>query len=109
MVTLRVMKVVGVKELKAKLSEYLRLVKQGEVVLVTDRDEVVAELRAARRGSAAPGDLEDTLDVLAESGEVMRPRVAKQARRWAVRGLGLPDGTARRLVDEGRSDDATPV
>ncbi len=44
-----VMKVVGVKELKNKLSEYLRLVKSGEVVLVTDRGDVVAELRAPAR------------------------------------------------------------
>ncbi len=36
---------VGIKELKNRLSEYLRLVKAGEVVLVTERGEVVAELR----------------------------------------------------------------
>src|SRR5690606_20017577 len=40
------MKVVGIKELKNKLSEYLRLVKAGEVVLISDRGDVVAELRA---------------------------------------------------------------
>lgn len=39
------MKVVGIKELKNKLSEYLRLVKAGEVVLISDRGDVVAELR----------------------------------------------------------------
>ncbi len=43
------MKVVGIKQLKARLSEYLRLAKAGETVLVTERDEVVAELRPARR------------------------------------------------------------
>jgi len=42
------MKAVGVKQLKARLSEYLRAVKAGEIILVTDRDEVVAELRPAR-------------------------------------------------------------
>ena len=41
-----IMKVVGIKELKNKLSEYVKLVKAGEVVLVTDRGDVVAELRA---------------------------------------------------------------
>lgn len=40
------MRKVGVKLLKNKLSEYLRLVAAGEVILVTDRDQVVAELRA---------------------------------------------------------------
>ena len=39
------MKSVGIKALKNHLSRYLDLVRQGEVVLVTDRDEVIAELR----------------------------------------------------------------
>ncbi len=38
------MKTVGVRELKNRLSEYLRSVRAGEGVLVTDRGEVVAEL-----------------------------------------------------------------
>ena len=37
-------KTVGVRDLKNKLSEYLRRVRLGESVLVTDRGEVVAEL-----------------------------------------------------------------
>jgi antitoxin (DNA-binding transcriptional repressor) of toxin-antitoxin stability system len=40
------MKVVGIRELKDKLSEYVRIARAGESVLVTDRGEVVAELRA---------------------------------------------------------------
>ncbi|MFZ5469868.1 MAG: type II toxin-antitoxin system Phd/YefM family antitoxin [Myxococcota bacterium] len=40
------MKSVGIKVLKNNLSRYLDLVRQGEVVLVTDRDEVIAELRS---------------------------------------------------------------
>ena len=36
---------VGVCELKNRLSEYLRMVRRGEEVLVTDRGEPVAELR----------------------------------------------------------------
>jgi antitoxin (DNA-binding transcriptional repressor) of toxin-antitoxin stability system len=35
---------VGLKVLKNKLSEYVRLAQGGEVILVTDRDRVVAEL-----------------------------------------------------------------
>ena len=38
------MRAVGIKVLKNKLSEYVRLAEQGEIVLVTDRDRVVAEL-----------------------------------------------------------------
>jgi prevent-host-death family protein len=37
-------KTVGLRELKNRLSEYVREVRSGEGVLVTDRGEVVAEL-----------------------------------------------------------------
>ena len=40
------MKSVGIKVLKNKLSEYVRLAAQGEVILICDHDNVVAELRA---------------------------------------------------------------
>jgi antitoxin (DNA-binding transcriptional repressor) of toxin-antitoxin stability system len=43
---------VGVKVLKNKLSEYVRLAGGGETVLVTDRDRVVAELGPPRPGRA---------------------------------------------------------
>lgn len=39
------MRTVGIKVLKNRLSEYIRLVIAGETILVTDRDRVVAELR----------------------------------------------------------------
>ena len=47
------MRVVGIKELKNKLSEYVRLVAGGETVLVADRDHVVAELVPPREERAA--------------------------------------------------------
>ena len=46
------MKAVGVKVLKNKLSEYVRLAESGETVLVTDRDRVVAELGPRPPGRA---------------------------------------------------------
>jgi antitoxin (DNA-binding transcriptional repressor) of toxin-antitoxin stability system len=48
------MRSVGIKVLKNKLSEYLRLAAGGETVLVTDRDRVIAELIAPREGRSAP-------------------------------------------------------
>lgn len=98
------MKTVGVKRLKARLSEYLRAVKSGEVVLVTERDEVVAELRPAQRQPAPPHDLTGALELLAESGEVTRAAAPKAAWRWHARGLGLAAGTALALLDELRGD-----
>lgn len=46
------MRAVGLKTLKNKLSEYVRLAARGETVLVTDRDRVVAELVPPRSGRA---------------------------------------------------------
>jgi hypothetical protein len=51
------MRSVGLKVLKNKLSEYVRLAAGGETVLVTDRDRVVAEIVLAelvREGWLAP-------------------------------------------------------
>lgn len=47
---------VGLKTLKNKLSEYVRLVASGETVLISDRDRVVAELVPPRetRGRTVP-------------------------------------------------------
>jgi antitoxin (DNA-binding transcriptional repressor) of toxin-antitoxin stability system len=38
------MRSVGLKQLRKKLSEYVRLVTAGETILVTDRERVVAEI-----------------------------------------------------------------
>jgi antitoxin (DNA-binding transcriptional repressor) of toxin-antitoxin stability system len=46
------MRAVGIKVLKNKLSEYVRLASSGETVLVTDHDRVVAELGPPRPGRA---------------------------------------------------------
>jgi antitoxin (DNA-binding transcriptional repressor) of toxin-antitoxin stability system len=53
------MRAVGVKVLKNKLSEYVRLAQSGETVLVTDRDRVVAEL-----GPPQPGRAPQLVDAL---------------------------------------------
>jgi antitoxin (DNA-binding transcriptional repressor) of toxin-antitoxin stability system len=44
------MRSVGIKVLKNRLSEYIRLASQGETILVTDRDRVVAEITEPQAG-----------------------------------------------------------
>lgn len=44
------MRSVGIKVLKNKLSEYIRMASQGETILVTDRDRVVAEITRPQSG-----------------------------------------------------------
>jgi antitoxin (DNA-binding transcriptional repressor) of toxin-antitoxin stability system len=60
------MKAVAVKELKNRLSQYLREVASGEVVLVTDRGKVVAELR--RPSTDIRLDFDRSLEPLAAQG-----------------------------------------
>ena len=98
------MKVVGIKQLKARLSEYVRLVKAGETVLVTERDEVVAELRPARRHAPIADRVEELLEALAASGEITRAAQTKGDWTWGSRGLGLPPGAAQVLLDELRQE-----
>jgi antitoxin (DNA-binding transcriptional repressor) of toxin-antitoxin stability system len=92
---------VGVKELKNRLSEYLREVRRGTRVLVTDRSTVVAEVRQ-------PGP--DTPD------DSRHPRAAE----WIDAGLltppsrpraplprspvSAPSGTARAILDALRDE-----
>jgi len=47
------MRSVGLKVLKNKLSEYVRLAAGGETVLVTDRDHVVAEIVPPQAGRSS--------------------------------------------------------
>ena len=62
---------VGTKELKNRLSHYLRLVREGENVQVTDHGTVVAEIRAAR--VAASKD-EACLQTLEQEGVATKGR-----------------------------------
>lgn len=50
------MRLVGLKVLKNKLSEYIRLAAAGETVLVTDRDRVVAEIVPPQPGRKLASD-----------------------------------------------------
>ncbi len=62
---------VPVRDLKSRLSEYLRRVRAGERVIVTDRGRPMAELTPLRQEALDP---EERLARLAEAGEVQRPR-----------------------------------
>jgi len=87
------MKTVGIRELKNRLSEYLRRVRLGESILVTDRGEVVAELLPPGKGQGDPS-IPAELQSLAKRGLLT---------------LGAPAGTdlypalTRRQGERGRS------
>lgn len=96
------MHAVGIRELKNRLSHYVRLVKAGESVLVTDRGEVVAELgppgQRARDSRFSPAILE-----AARRGELTLPTVRGKP-DYSTPPKIFPDGTAKRLLDEERGE-----
>ena len=55
---------VGTKQLKNQLSRYLQRVRAGEVVKVTDRGRVVAEMRGVVPDDTADGEMVRELDTV---------------------------------------------
>ena len=97
------MRSVGVKALKARLSEYLRLVKAGETVLVTERDEVVAEIRPSIHQPIAPSSLAEGLRRMAENGEATL--ASEDIRTWSgPTPQGSPGGSSSSILNFLRSD-----
>ena len=102
------MRVVNVKELKARLSAYLREADRGEVFLVTDRGRVVARL--------APPPLESELEPR-QSNDALARLVAMGCRPplrqrrptdygWGTTGADLPAAEIDALLEEARKDRA---
>ena len=96
------MKAVAIKELKNRLSHYLRDVSSGEIVLVTDRGKVVAELRKPTAG--ARGDaFAEALEPLAAEGllhlGLPQDRRAYRKTRARLR------GSSQELVDAERAEE----
>lgn len=96
------MKAVGIRELKNRLSEYVRLVRAGEEILVTDRGVVVAELRPPQQDAATAG-LHPGLARLARQ-ERLRPGGANSPELYPRFERMTPVGTAPRLLDEERGE-----
>jgi len=73
------MQSVGIKALKNKLSEYIRVVAAGETVLVTDRGRVVAEF-VAPRVAADASSAEQRMGELVRLGLLTPAKVSPKAR-----------------------------
>jgi prevent-host-death family protein len=95
---LRAMRKVGLKILKNKLSEYVRLAAAGETVVITDRGRAVAELVPPRR---AP---ESLIERGVREGWI---RPAKRGANWPPKGKPVPGLTFEQLMadlDRDRED-----
>ena len=101
------MKSVGIKVLKDNLSKYLRMVRDGEIVLVTDRDEVIAEIQSPQRlVSASVTRWELFLRQEERRGSVRRPKEGPVPSIDELRKLPRPVEKVdlQRLLDQIRSD-----
>jgi antitoxin (DNA-binding transcriptional repressor) of toxin-antitoxin stability system len=93
------MRTVGIRELKNRLSHYLRLVREGERVLVSDRGEVVAEVRRTDAASAGEAGIDELVRRgLARAGGRNEPGL------YPPMPPALPAGEARRLLDRERGE-----
>lgn len=78
---------VAVRDLKNSLSEYLRRVKAGERLVVTERGRPVAELSPVATARLTP---EQRLERMVEAGEVRRGRGGQLSDAPALRMRGRP-------------------
>jgi antitoxin (DNA-binding transcriptional repressor) of toxin-antitoxin stability system len=94
------MKAVAIRELKNRLSAYLREVARGEVVLVTDRGRVVAELR--RPSGDMPATSPDGALARLHAEGALMPGLPQDRAAYRRTGVHLRDGT-QRLLDAERA------
>lgn len=88
------MRTAGIAELKAKLSEYLAFVRDGEEVVVTDRGRPIARI-----SRAAPAETHDAWMAEMERKGQIRPPIRKLDETfWARRRSPDPRATLRAAV-----------
>ena len=98
------MRAAGIREVKNKFSQYLRLVADGETVLVTDRGRVVAQLAPPPAHTPPALSEDDALARLAAAGKVKLPR-QKVPSPGAGPVAGVPgEVDLARILDDIRSE-----
>lgn len=94
-------KTVNVRGLKDRLSAYLRDVQRGDVVLVTDRGRVVAELRQPTVGGIEQPEISPRLRKLVEAG-VLTVGLPNSADAYPKPDVELPADVVTRALDATR-------
>ncbi len=97
------LRTVGIKELKNNLSAYLREVRAGATVMVSDRNSIVAELHEPYRRSALSKGVNPLLMDWAEAGLVALPTIRKCP--LPVSPLKLRAGTSAALLKRDRKEE----
>lgn len=100
---MRAMKVAGIRELKARLSAYIRAVESGETVLVTDRGRVVAQMTSPGAMIAADGVAELRCRKLIARGSV-RPAINPRDKSWVKARRLMNRDDVKALLDAERQE-----
>jgi antitoxin (DNA-binding transcriptional repressor) of toxin-antitoxin stability system len=96
------LKTVGIKDLKNNLSAYLREVRAGSGILVTDRNDIVAELHEPYGRPALPRKANPLLLSWVEAGLVILPVIEKEP--LEISPVRTPAGTTKLLLDCDRKE-----
>ena len=91
----------GVRELKSRLSECIRMVREGNEVYVTHRGETVAEIRPPTHLS--DNHIDNELRLRAQAGKV-RLGARNRPEVYISTSVQLPEGTAKTLLNESRGE-----
>ena len=98
------MTTVGIRNLKNSLSRYIKMVKEGERVLVTEHDRIVAEIIPASQGSTKKELLERYLAQQAKSGRIsLATRKTTLSRERSAHGV-RDQAEIEKIYDNTRSD-----
>jgi prevent-host-death family protein len=97
------MRIIGIRELKDRLSEVIRLVRRNEKVLISNRGEVVAELRSSYE-TVSGRAVEPGLSDLVAEGRLRLAAASGPPAEVPVLPSLLPEGAASRLLDEERGE-----
>ena len=88
---------VGIRQLKSKLSSYLREIRKGATILVQDRDECVAELRQPSAAFDNP-----VMELWVTSGDAEPPVIKKKKLPKSL--VTTKTDLARELLDAERGE-----
>lgn len=98
---MQTIKTVDIKALKNNLSAYLKEVQSGTLVLVTDRDRVIAELRRPSVETVQKEAVELKSEWISKG---ILTAAKKRKNVLPASPVTLPGGTSRRLLDEERDE-----
>jgi len=93
------MQIVGIKELKNKLTRYLRLVREGDHIIVTDRGAPIAILHGLDHIEEEAG-VEERLASLAKRGMLRLP--LEQGKLTAFKSIDTTGRPASEIIVEER-------